>query len=58
MLVEWDLVKTVDGAQVPYGTEDADLAKLPVKFLGDVMGGIAEEIQAKAKVQGNSSAGT
>lgn len=54
MLVDWDLVKTVDGTQVPYGVEDVDLMNLPVKFLGDVVAGIAEEIQSKAKTEGNS----
>lgn len=54
MLVDWDVVKTVDGEKIPFGVEDEALMELPVKFLGDVMGGIAEEIQRKAKGQGNS----
>lgn len=54
MLVDWDVVKMIDGSPVPYGVGDEALMELPIKFLGDVMGGIAAEIQSKAKAQGNS----
>lgn len=57
MLLDWDLVKDgEDGKEVPFGVEDDALMALPVKFLGDAIAAITDDIQALTK--GNSSPDT
>lgn len=60
MLLDWDLVEDdpdKPGEARPFGTDAEKLEALPVKFLGDVAGAIAEEIKALSE-KGKTSGGT